>query len=102
MTWAIVTEQITDDILLLQHSALNFENFTTLAAQLIDQIGARVCEKNWGADRHAWVLEYQNINLLLEFEDYTASAWLAVPREQDVAILAELAKQLAGQVKLAN
>ena len=102
MTWAIVTEQITDDILLLQHSALNFENFTTLAAQLIDQIGARVCEKNWGADRHAWVLGYQNINLLLEFEDYTASAWLAVTRQQDVAILAELAKQLAGQVKLAN
>ncbi|MFT5880396.1 MAG: hypothetical protein ACI86X_001524 [Moritella sp.] len=98
MTWTIATQQITDDILLLQHSALNFENFTTLAPQLIDQIGARVCEQNWGADQHAWVLEYENINLLLEFEDYTASVWLAVTREQDVAILAGLARQLDCQV----
>lgn len=98
MTWTIAAQQIADDILLLQHSALNFENFTTLAPQLIDQIGARVCEQNWGADRHAWVLEYENINLLLEFEDYTATAWLAVTREQDVAILAGLASQLDCQV----
>ncbi len=98
MTWTLAAQQITDDILLLQHSALNFENFATLAPQLIEQIGARVCEQNWGVDRHAWVLEYENINLLLEFEGYTATAWLAVTREQDVAILAGLASQLDPQV----
>jgi len=95
MNWTLATQQATDNILMLEHDALNFENFTTLAPALVAIIAARVCDKNWGADRHAWVLEYQGINLLFEFEDYTGSAWLAVAREEEQGILVEIAAKLA-------
>ena len=94
MTWKLAALQATDNILMLEHEALSFENFTSLAPQLVSVLDARVCDKNWGADRHAWVLEYQNINLLFEFEDYTCSAWLAVAREEEQGILAEIAEIL--------
>ena len=95
MNWTLATQQATDNILMLEHDTLNFENFTTLAPTLVALLAARVCEKNWAADRHAWVLEYQDINLLFEFEDYTCSAWLAVAREEDQGILVEIAEKLA-------
>jgi len=94
MTWKLAALQATDNILMLEHDALSFENFTSLAPKLVSVLDARVCDKNWGADRHAWVLEYQNINLLFEFEDYTCSAWLAVAREEEQGILAEIAEIL--------
>lgn len=97
MNWTLATQQATDNILMLEHAGLNFENFTTLAPTLVELLDARLCDKNWGADRHAWVLEYQDINLLFEFEDYTASAWLAVAREEDQGILVEIAAKLKSQ-----
>ncbi|MDX2320651.1 MAG: DUF3630 family protein [Moritella sp.] len=94
MSWTLATQQATANILMLEHATLNFENFTTLAPTLVELIAARVCDKNWGADRHAWVLEYQDINLLFEFEDYTGSAWLAVAREEEQGMLVEIAAKL--------
>lgn len=94
MNWTLATQQATDNILMLQHAGLDFENFTSLAPQLVSLLDARVCDKNWGADRHAWVLEYKNINLLFEFEDYTCCAWLAVAREEEQGILVEIAAKL--------
>lgn len=94
MNWTLATQQATDNILMLEHAEVNFENFTALAPSLVAVLDARVCDKNWGADRHAWVLEYQDINLLFEFEDYTSSAWLAVAREEEQGILVEIAEKL--------
>ncbi|CED58110.1 Putative uncharacterized protein [Moritella viscosa] len=94
MNWTLAAQQATDNILMLEHDAVSFENFTTLAPKLVTLLDARVCDKNWGADRHAWMLEYKDINLLFEFEDYTCSAWLAVTREEDQGIFAEIAKKL--------
>lgn len=94
MSWTLAKQQATDNILMLEHDGLSFESFTTLAPELVTLLGARVCDKNWGADRHAWVLEYKNINLLFEFEDYTCCAWLAVAREEEHSFLVEIADRL--------
>ncbi len=94
MNWTLAAQQATDNILMLEHDALSFESFTELAPTLVALLDARVCDKNWGADRHAWVLEYKNINLLFEFEDYTGSAWLAVAREEEQSMLVEIAAKL--------
>ncbi|QUM74854.1 DUF3630 family protein [Moritella sp. 24] len=95
MSWTLAKQQATDNILMLEHDGLDFENFTSLAPKLVSVLDARLCDKNWGADRHAWVLEYKDINLLFEFEDYTCCAWLAVAREEEKGILAEIADILA-------
>lgn len=83
MSWTLSQHQNIENVLMLDNAQLNFENFTEHAPALVAMIGARVCDKNWGADRHAWVLEYDDINLMLEFEDYTNSVWLAVIKAED-------------------
>lgn len=90
MNWTLAAEQSIENVIMLQHPQINFENFAEFAPELVSLINARVCDKNWGADRHAWVLEVNDINLMLEFEDYTNSIWLAVTRDSDIAQLQAL------------
>lgn len=90
MNWTLAPEQTIENVIMLTHPAVHFENFAEFAPELVSLIGARVCDKNWGADRHAWVLEINDINLTLEFEDYTNSIWLAVTRDCDIEQLQAL------------
>ena len=94
MSWNLTTPLTAEGYLMLAHPAVNFENFPSLAAQLVTQLQLRICEQYWGADRHSWVLEYCGVNLLLEFEELSACTWLTVAREADQVMLRELAARL--------
>lgn len=94
MHWTVSEHQPSSQALLLDNPVLSFENFNAHALALVAEIGARECERHWGADRHAWVVEFEGCHLMLEFEDYTNSAWFAPIKEQDKNVLVLLAEKL--------
>jgi len=49
-------------------------------------------EREWGADRHGWLLEFEGSRLRLEFEHHSG-CWLAAVQPADIEALLWLARQ---------
>lgn len=74
---------------------IDFDHFETFAEPLAQALDCRVRERQWGADRHQWLLEFEGIPLWLNYEFYGNICWLSVEREADVEVLEYLATLLS-------
>ena len=74
---------------------IDFDHFETFAEPLAPALDCRVRERQWGADRHQWLLEFEGIPLWLNYEFYGNICWLSVEREADVEVLEYLATLLS-------
>ncbi|MCH4295350.1 DUF3630 family protein [Shewanella sp. 3B26] len=78
---------------------IDFDRFDEFAEPLAAALDCRVLERQWGADRHQWLLDFEGCRLWLNFEFYGDVAWLASDREEDLEVLAFLAGLLAPLVQ---
>ena len=74
---------------------IDFDHFETFAEPLVQALDCRVRERQWGADRHQWLLEFEGTPLWLNYEFYGNICWLSVEREADVEVLEYLATLLS-------
>ncbi|MGL5360129.1 MAG: DUF3630 family protein, partial [Shewanella sp.] len=73
---------------------IDFERFDEFAEPLRRALDCSVIERQWGADRHQWLLEFEGSQLWLNYEFYGGSCWLAAQRPDDFDVLEYLATLL--------
>lgn len=73
---------------------LDFERFADFAEPLVAALDCTVRERQWGADRHQWLLEFEGTQLWLNYEFYGNICWLSAEREADFDVLEYLATLL--------
>lgn len=73
---------------------IDFDHFEAFAEPLAQALDC-VRERQWGADRHQWLLEFEGTPLWLNYEFYGNICWLSVEREADVEVLEYLATLLS-------
>lgn len=73
---------------------IDFDHFEAFAEPLAHALDCRVRERQWGADRHQWLLEFEGTSLWLNYEFYGNICWLSVEREADFEVLEYLATLL--------
>lgn len=77
---------------------IDFDHFEVFAEPLARALDCRVRERQWGADRHQWLLEFEGTPLWLNYEFYGNICWLSVEREADVEVLEYLATLLTSHL----
>ncbi|MFB2862951.1 DUF3630 family protein [Aeromonas sp. MdU4] len=92
MSWQI--RQIDNEIgmVTLDCPALDWDSFPALAGELLQEWELTLLERDVGADRHSWVLEFEGSQLRLEFEHYSG-CWLEAVRPEDKETLLWLVRQ---------
>ncbi|ACA84697.1 DUF3630 family protein [Shewanella woodyi] len=76
---------------------IDFEAFELFAEPLSRAIDARVIERQWGADRHQWLLDFEGTQIQLNYEFYGDICWLSVERDDEFEVLEFLASLLERQ-----
>ncbi|MBV7315658.1 DUF3630 family protein [Shewanella sp. NIFS-20-20] len=76
---------------------VTLESFETFALQLCQALDCRVLEQQWGADRHQWLLDFEDCRLWLHYEDYGQVCWFAA--ESHHSETAEVLVFLAGLMR---
>lgn len=72
---------------LVIYADVDFDQFADFAELLVAQLDCIVRERLWGADRHQWLLEFEDSLLWLNYEFYGNICWLATEREADFEVL---------------
>ena len=73
---------------------IDFDRFADFAEPLVAALDCHVRERQWGADRHQWLLEFEGSQLWLNYEFYGNICWLSTEREADFEVLEYLATLL--------
>ncbi|MCE9686012.1 DUF3630 family protein [Shewanella sp. AS16] len=81
---------------------VDFERFGEFAEPLALALDAKVRERQWGADRHQWLLDFESCPVWLNYEFYGDICWLSVERDSDFEVLAYLAQLLKPHLKAAQ
>ncbi|WP_025821225.1 DUF3630 family protein [Shewanella marina] len=87
-------EIIEQNLCLLINTEIDFEQFNNFADSLCQAIDCTVIERQWGADRHQWLLDFEGTRLELHYEFYSQACWLTVADVQDLDVLQYLAQLL--------
>lgn len=53
----------------------DFDSFPELADKLVKSLSASVIEKQWDADIHSWLIDFEGCQLFLKSEHYSESVW---------------------------
>ena len=61
--------------LLIATPSFDFDSFGTLAQSLLELLSATVVEKQWDADIHTWLVDFEGCRLLLKGEHYSEFLW---------------------------
>lgn len=77
---------------------IDFDHFDAFAEPLAAALDCTVRERQWGADRHQWLLDFEGCQLWLHFEFYGDICWICVDRADDLEVLAYLATLLASHL----
>ncbi|MGI2260610.1 DUF3630 family protein [Shewanella sp. GXUN23E] len=73
---------------------IDFEQFDRFALPLLGALDCSVLEKQWGADRHQWLLDFEGCRLWLHYEFYGDICWLSVERPEEFEVLEYLSRLL--------
>ena len=70
------------------------DTFPALGERLAKQLSATVIEKQWDADVHSWLIDFEGCLLFLKAEHYSESVWLEAlvikESQEELAFLAQL------------
>lgn len=72
-------------------AAIDFEQFEQFAESLAQATDSRVLDRQWGADRHQWLLEFEGTHMQLNYEFYGDICWLSVENDDEFEVLEYLA-----------
>ena len=80
--------------IIIRTPRFDFDSFPELGERLVSLLSARVLEKQWDADIHSWLVDFEGCQLFLKAEHYSECVWfeaLAVDdSKEDLAFLASL------------
>ncbi|MBZ6072737.1 DUF3630 family protein [Aeromonas schubertii] len=95
--WHLDKQDPVSGSLLLTHPGLDEAGFPALAPALLAAWELRLVEREQGADRHCWVVDFEGSKLLLQYEHYGEVCWLEVCHPDDRPLLDWLARHQAAQ-----
>ena len=95
--WQLDKQDPVSGSLLLTHPGLDETSFPALAHTLLAAWELRLVERELGADRHCWVVDFEGSKLLLQYEHYGEVCWIEACHPDDRGLLDWLARQHAGQ-----
>ncbi|WOT05043.1 DUF3630 family protein [Shewanella youngdeokensis] len=81
---------------------IDFEQFELFAEPFAQAIDCTVVERQWGADRHQWLLEFEGTHIQLHYEFYGDVCWLAIDREDEFEVLVYLAGLMQSYTKTSS
>lgn len=64
-----------DGRLLITTPSFDFDTFPLLGDKLVGLLSATVIEKQWDADMHSWLIDFEGCQLFLRSEHYSESVW---------------------------
>lgn len=80
--------------IIIRTPRFDFDSFPELGERLVWLLSARVIEKQWDADIHSWLVDFEGCQLFLKAEHYSECVWfeaLAVDdSKEELAFLASL------------
>ncbi|NOI15992.1 DUF3630 family protein [Vibrio hepatarius] len=80
--------------IIIRTPRFDFDSFPELGERLVSLLSARVLEKQWDADIHSWLVDFEGCQLFLKAEHYSECVWfeaLAVDdSKEELAFLASL------------
>lgn len=80
--------------LVLSTPRFDVDTFPALGERLVKQLSATVVEKQWDADIHSWLIDFEGCLLFLKAEHYSESVWLEAlaikESQEELAFLAQL------------
>ncbi len=86
--------QAEDGRIIIRTPRFDFDSFPELGERLVSLLSARVIEKQWDADIHSWLVDFEGCQLFLKAEHYSECVWfeaLAVDdSKEELAFLASL------------
>ena len=62
--------------IIIRARRFDFDSFPALAQRMIELLSASVVEKQWDADIHSWLIDFEGCQLFLKSEHYSESMWL--------------------------
>ncbi|NOH82016.1 DUF3630 family protein [Vibrio sp. RE86] len=61
--------------IIIRSPRFDFDSFPQLAERLVSFLSATVIEKQWDADIHSWLVDFEGCQLFLKSEHYSESIW---------------------------
>ena len=94
--WGLVDYCESEARLIVSSPPFDVDSFPLLGETLINLLSAEVKEKQFDADLHSWLIDFEGSLLFLRAEHYSESLWLeALDKNQSQQVMAYLAKLFA-------
>ncbi|MEZ8348927.1 DUF3630 family protein [Vibrio splendidus] len=61
--------------LLITSPSFDFDSYEVLGEKLVALLSASVVEKQWDADMHSWLINFEDCRMFLKSEHYSESIW---------------------------
>ncbi|MCW8333099.1 DUF3630 family protein [Vibrio sp. SCSIO 43135] len=74
--FGLMEYQQSEGRILISAPRFDFDYFPELGEQLVSMLSASVIEKQWDADIHSWLIDFEGCQLFLKAEHYSESLWL--------------------------
>ncbi|MCL1112030.1 MULTISPECIES: DUF3630 family protein [Shewanella] len=76
-----------DALSIMIQAQVDFEQFEQFAEPLAAALDCDIRERQWGADRHQWLLNFEGCPVWLHYEFYGDICWLSVDSANDIEVL---------------
>ncbi|KOO14048.1 DUF3630 family protein [Vibrio xuii] len=73
--FGLVDYQAQEGRIIIRTPRFDFDSFPQLAEKLVQLLSASVIEKQWDADIHSWLIDFEGCQLFLKSEHYSESVW---------------------------
>ncbi|NOI68187.1 DUF3630 family protein [Vibrio sp. 99-8-1] len=87
-------EHIADGKLILSGPSFDVDSFPAIGNELVRTLSATIVEKQFDADLHSWLIDFEGCRFFLRAEHYTESIWLEAvsinESEEELNYLAKL------------
>ncbi|EGR0771515.1 TPA: DUF3630 family protein [Vibrio parahaemolyticus] len=71
-----LTEYIAEEgRLLIAAPRFDLDTFPALGERLVGLLSAKVIEKQWDADIHSWLIDFEGCHLFMKAEHYSEAIW---------------------------
>ncbi|WP_116869907.1 DUF3630 family protein [Vibrio splendidus] len=61
--------------LLVTTPSFDFDSYPEIGEHLVNLLSATVVEKQWDADMHSWLVDFEGCQMFLKSEYYSESVW---------------------------